>query len=120
MIRAIRPPSSVGEKALRPCLEFAVFNDGEADAADSQGSVIDADSTFDGSRIKGIGKVAGLGSFNLFYVFNGGGITAIMAGASIRDPAALTPEVGLSHIVVVRYCNRWNVANYLAEISAEF
>ena len=80
MVGPVGTQPHVRQNTRGPGLELAVFDYGEADPSDCQGGIIDPDSALDGSRIERIGQVAGLGSFDLFNVFEWSGIATIVAG----------------------------------------
>ena len=119
MVGPVGPPAPVRQDTRRAGLEFAVLQDGEADPSDRQSGIIYADPASNRSRVEWIGQVAGLCPFNLFYVFDGSGVTAVITGPRMGESAALAPEIALADVVVVRDCDGRYVADDFAEIPAE-
>jgi hypothetical protein len=63
--------------------------------------------------------MAGLGALDHLNIFDRGGVSPVVTGPGIRLFAARTPQIGMTNIMVVGNCDRWDVANDIPEISAE-
>ncbi len=69
IVDVIGTRSHLGDFAFRSTLEFAIFEDGEVDAADGQVGVVDADLAFDRSWVIGIRQMPCLTALHHVDVF---------------------------------------------------
>jgi hypothetical protein len=81
--------------------------------------VVHADAALHRRRIVGVGQVARLSALDHAHAVGVLEVASIMAGWRVRLLAALLPQVGLAHIVVVGNGDRRTIAQDGAEVATE-
>ena len=116
----VRTRALLGDASGRAGLELAVFENGKVDVAPVQVGEPDSDALANGLGRDRIGEVTGLGALHFLDVFAGTGVSTVGGTAEGRDFTALSPEVGLTGVVVVRQAEGGAVFDDLAEVATEF
>ena len=111
--------SLFGNASRWACFELPIFKDCEIDAAPVEAVEPISDTLSDGVWIDRIGKVTGLGSLDFLNVNPGSGIASIGGSFEGGDFSALTPEVGLSRVVVVRKAQRRAILDDLSKVPSK-
>jgi hypothetical protein len=108
------------DRAGRPGLELAVFENREVDAAEHQPREIDADPLLDRRGIDRVGEVPGLLPLDHVHVAGREEVAAVGAVFAKSLLAAGPPQVWVADVVVVGDRHGGPVADHVAKLQTEF
>ena len=109
----------LGNHAGRTGLELAVLDNGKANTPPVQVGVISSDTSFDGGRVVWIRQMTGLSPLHLLDIFDGHGIPTVRRTGKSRFLAVVTPDIGLSDIMVIGNAHGREIPDHLSEITTK-
>ncbi|MBA7716406.1 hypothetical protein ES703_125479 [subsurface metagenome] len=115
----VRPRSLLRNKPLRARLELPVLDNRKTYPTYRQRRVINPDTTLDRRRVVWVGKMACLCPLDLLDILHGLEISPVIAGARVGFLPTSAPQIGLTHVVIVRNRYRRYVANRIPKIPPE-
>ena len=107
------------DRSFWTSFKLAVFKDRERDASVGEVCKIDADITFDGLWVNRVGEMPSLLALDHVDVFGCVEISTAWSGRISGLDTALTPEVGLADVMIIRDRNGWTVPHNITELHAK-